>query len=382
LCAPILARAATIEAKVAEVQSGNTLVVMNINRPLRIRLNGVAPPESGQPFSDVAREHLSALVLNKTVTIDYSGMAADSYLVARVSSGGVDIGAQMIRDGVAWYDGANAAELSSGFRDVYVQCEQAARSERRGLWQDPSPVSPWEFRKAQAAKASVTPSAVTGTSGATASASPTPYPSLRTPRGGPSRGTAAGLSSDDLFGAMVGPGSLAGNPSLKPISPHGARGQWIQFESPDNFSIQFPSDGFAGNYPVLDSQGKMAEINTLIGGDEKAVYLLMRIKGSNDNATDAAAADTVIQSLIGGMNRAVEQTGQADRVTAKAIRDVKLGDYNGKQYGLIKGPLTGTVRVLSRQSGDQRELFMLCMLNLPDGKSSGVSFFNSFKIGP
>ena len=38
-------------------------------------------------------------------------------------------------------------------RRVYVESEQAARSERRGLWQADAPTPPWEFRQAQAKQA-------------------------------------------------------------------------------------------------------------------------------------------------------------------------------------------------------------------------------------
>ena len=81
-CAFILvataAVAATLHVKVTEVQSGNTLVVSNTSRALKVRLKGIAPPEAGQPFSDVAREHLKMLVLDKAVALDYTNLS-DGY---------------------------------------------------------------------------------------------------------------------------------------------------------------------------------------------------------------------------------------------------------------------------------------------------------------
>jgi endonuclease YncB( thermonuclease family) len=73
------AHGATLQAKVTEVQSGNTIVVSNINRPLKVRLKGIAPPEAGQPFSDAAREHLKALVMDKAVFVNYTDLS-DGYL--------------------------------------------------------------------------------------------------------------------------------------------------------------------------------------------------------------------------------------------------------------------------------------------------------------
>src|SRR3989442_10741603 len=126
LCVPLLAYPATLQAKVVEVQSGNALVVSNINRPIRIRLKAVVPPENGQPFSEGAREHLKLLVFNKTVTVEYTHLA-EGFLEAKVSVDGIDIGSQMLRDGVAWYDRSSNYGLSERDRDLYTQCEQATR---------------------------------------------------------------------------------------------------------------------------------------------------------------------------------------------------------------------------------------------------------------
>src|SRR5512144_2312538 len=102
-CSSAVATAATLQAKVLEVRTGNTLVVSNINRSVRVRLKSVAPPEAEQPFSEAARDHLKALVLDQTVTVDYTHLV-DGYLEAKVLLNGIDIGSQMLRDGVAWYD--------------------------------------------------------------------------------------------------------------------------------------------------------------------------------------------------------------------------------------------------------------------------------------
>jgi endonuclease YncB( thermonuclease family) len=58
--------AATLFGKVIEVPDGDVITIMNMNRPARIRLMGVDAPEKNQPFGDVARQHLSDLVLGKT----------------------------------------------------------------------------------------------------------------------------------------------------------------------------------------------------------------------------------------------------------------------------------------------------------------------------
>lgn len=155
-CASILfataAVGATLHVKVTEVQSGNTLVVSNTSRALKVRLKGIAPPEAGQPFSDVAREHLKMLVLDKAVVLDYTNLS-DGYLEAKISLNGIDVGSQMLRDGAVWYDPNKAHGLTDADRKLYANCEKAARDEKRGLWSDAAAVSPLAFREAKNAEA-------------------------------------------------------------------------------------------------------------------------------------------------------------------------------------------------------------------------------------
>src|SRR3989442_12928321 len=151
LCVPSLAYPATLQAKVVEVQSGNTIVVSNINRPIRIRLKAVVPPENGQPFSEAAREHLKVLVFNKTATVEYTHLA-EGFLEAKDSVNGIDIGSQMLRDGAAWYDSATSYALTQSDRDMYPGCEQATRTEHRAVCEDPSPVAPRDVSRTQLAR--------------------------------------------------------------------------------------------------------------------------------------------------------------------------------------------------------------------------------------
>src|SRR4029450_126906 len=85
---------------------------------------------------------------DKSVLVEYSGIDADHSVNGRVLLEGADVGAQMIRDGAAWADPSTRHRLSETDREVYQQSEFAARSERRGLWQQENPLAPWEFARA------------------------------------------------------------------------------------------------------------------------------------------------------------------------------------------------------------------------------------------
>jgi endonuclease YncB( thermonuclease family) len=112
LCAPH-ARGASLFGKVIEVNSGDTITIFNLNRPVRVKLLGVDAPEMNQAFGEVAKKHLADLVCDKSVLVEYSGISADSSLNGRVLLNNADIGAQMIRDGVAWFDPNNENRLNA-----------------------------------------------------------------------------------------------------------------------------------------------------------------------------------------------------------------------------------------------------------------------------
>lgn len=55
-----------------------------------------------------------------------------------------DINQEMVREGFAW---AYQRYLDRPYASGYIEAEEQARRERRGLWRQGNPVAPWEFRK-------------------------------------------------------------------------------------------------------------------------------------------------------------------------------------------------------------------------------------------
>ena len=244
ICVSAVAAAATLQAKVVEVPTGNTLVVSNTNRSVRIRLKSVAPPEAGQPFSEAATDHLRALVLNQTVLVDYSHLT-DRYLEARVFLNGIDIGSQLLRDGVAWYDHATEYELTEGDRNLYAQCEQAARAEKRGLWQDESPVAPWEYSRMQREKID-----------------------NMFDRSSKVRARDTVFSNQDtMMSGAMSRNSFGGGANVRPIVEHGSFSRWTNFESPlGHFSVLIPSNAVQNSATATDAQGRPVIYEMLAAG--------------------------------------------------------------------------------------------------------------------
>jgi len=153
------ANAASLNGKVIEVNDGDEITIFNLNRPVRIKLVGIDAPEKDQEFGPNAKQHLRDLVLDKVVTVEYSGIGNHSSLIGRVLLNDIDISAQMVRDGAAWFD-PNHSRLTDLQREIYSECEQAARREKRGIWQSENAVAPWDFVKAEQLKKSSVPTSV------------------------------------------------------------------------------------------------------------------------------------------------------------------------------------------------------------------------------
>jgi endonuclease YncB( thermonuclease family)/thiol-disulfide isomerase/thioredoxin len=149
-CFAASANALVLRGRVSAVPDGRTVVVISNGQKLTVLLQGVAAPELKQEFGDVSRQYLASLILDKAVEIDLGELKA-AQVMGKVIYDQLDIGLQVIRDGAAWYD-RNDHSLTETERIVYAASEQAARGERRGLWQDGSPMPPWEWRRAEAAK--------------------------------------------------------------------------------------------------------------------------------------------------------------------------------------------------------------------------------------
>ncbi len=128
--------AETLEGKVISVTDGDTITVMQMQDRVYsgwiIRLTGIDAPEKGQPFGNVARQYLAGIVFQQTVTVEWEKRDRYGRTLGKVLMDGVDVNLEMIRTGHAW---------------VYLSAERDARTERRGLWLDPVPVPPWEWRK-------------------------------------------------------------------------------------------------------------------------------------------------------------------------------------------------------------------------------------------
>lgn len=119
---------------------------MHDDRAEKIRLYGIDCPESHQDFGTQAKRFTSDMVFGKLVEIEPAANDRYGRTVAWVTVDGKSLNKELVKAGMAWWF-QKYAPNDSEIRAL----EQQARSARAGLWGDPIPVPPWEFRRPQSA---------------------------------------------------------------------------------------------------------------------------------------------------------------------------------------------------------------------------------------
>ncbi len=136
------------EALVTAVFDGDTLVA---SRPtggtVTVRVAGIDAPEIRQAQGNASREHLAEFVCGRSVIITASKVDPFGRLVAIVEVDGVDAGLRQLRAGQAWHFARYAHEQPPAQRLAYQQAQALALAKSMGLWADPAPEAPWDYRE-------------------------------------------------------------------------------------------------------------------------------------------------------------------------------------------------------------------------------------------
>lgn len=142
------ATAAELTGRVVGVTDGDTITVLvpgNVQE--KIRLAGIDAPEKAQPFGSVSKQHLSDQVFDRQVVVDWAKRDRYGRIVGKVMVDGRDACIEQVRAGLAWHFKRYENEQTPEDRVSYAAAEEAARAAKSGLWVDPAPVAPWDWRK-------------------------------------------------------------------------------------------------------------------------------------------------------------------------------------------------------------------------------------------
>lgn len=146
LLAPLI-QAETFTGRVVRVLDGDTVEVLDAsNTPHRVRLAGIDAPEKAQAFGSRAKQQLAGLVGGQVVEVQSDKTDRYGRTVGKILVEGQDANIKMLNAGLAWWYRKYASEQPAADRLSYEAAENQARAERRGLWGDPAPVAPWDFR--------------------------------------------------------------------------------------------------------------------------------------------------------------------------------------------------------------------------------------------
>lgn len=133
-----------IQGKVIRVLDGDTIEVLQDKKSVRIRLANIDAPEKKQVFGRWSTNQLKTLLAGQSVTVSYTQTDRYDRIVGRVfTTNGTEASRFMVQSGAAWvYERYNTDKSLPAL-------QREAQEQKRGLWADPKPVPPWEWRHKQ-----------------------------------------------------------------------------------------------------------------------------------------------------------------------------------------------------------------------------------------
>lgn len=129
-------------AKVIVISDADTFKVLyNGNQEVKVRLNHIDAPERGQDFGKKAKEFASQLSFGKQVKIVWQKKDRYGRILAEIFVNDKNVNRELVKQGYAWHFKKYSKSI------FYASLENFARKNKKGLWQQPNPTPPWEWRK-------------------------------------------------------------------------------------------------------------------------------------------------------------------------------------------------------------------------------------------
>ena len=128
---------------VVGISDGDTITVLHNGKGEKIRLYGIDTPEKGQAFGKRAKQFTSGMVFGKTVEVETKDTDRYGRSVALIYIDGQSLNEALVKNGFAWVYRKYCKET---FCEDWLNLEIVARYGKVGLWSEPNPIPPWEFR--------------------------------------------------------------------------------------------------------------------------------------------------------------------------------------------------------------------------------------------
>lgn len=140
------------KVQVVHVKDGDTAVVMIGRDENVVRLDSIDCPEDGQSWGDTAAFGLIKLIGGKTVLLEQHGQDHHGRTLATIYAYQIDkqewinVNERMVMLGHAWVSRKYSDHLPPDRQAKLKRIERWAQSKRVGLWHEPNPVPPWNWR--------------------------------------------------------------------------------------------------------------------------------------------------------------------------------------------------------------------------------------------
>jgi endonuclease YncB( thermonuclease family) len=142
-----LAQAEILSGRVVKIADGDTLTLLDRSKQQhKVRLIGIDAPERKQSFGTVSRQNLADLVFGKKVDVEWHKQDRYQRVLGKVLLNGQDVNLKQIQAGLAWHYRQYDKDLQLADKRLYAEAQKAASLKGIGLWSDPAPVAPWDFR--------------------------------------------------------------------------------------------------------------------------------------------------------------------------------------------------------------------------------------------
>ena len=216
-------------------------------------------------------------------------------------------------------------------RRLYAESEQAARNEHRGIWQDPNPTPPWEWRRAKAAPQKSAPQN---------SQPEVSAPAARKPRV---------VSRDDSAWPV--------------LSPSGAP-----------FSVRMPGGGQQYSAAIQLPEGETINANIYWVRHLKIAY----IAEWASVPAKPEAIPTLFDKMLEYLNRASASSGLSCEF--KREKDTIFNGYTGRRYTVEGCYYHGGIRLYYKIEGKTLKSCMVGVLGEDPNDPSINEFLASFAI--
>lgn len=129
-------------ARVVGVLDGDTIEVLDQEKNrYKVRLAQIDAPEKTQPFGNKSKEYLSDLIYKKEVTLNWQQKDRYNRLLAIVRIDKKNVNYEMVINGYAWAYERYVTD------NIYDFAQNHAQIRKVGLWRQPNPIAPWNWRR-------------------------------------------------------------------------------------------------------------------------------------------------------------------------------------------------------------------------------------------